>query len=262
MSRFPKNDLSFMLNPNHRDADWDGTYVHDIPFSHLGDTYGITFEAKGTGTFTSGGGAGGHGISFDGTDNCYFLFDGSDARLAQVGSPQVATEMHWIRFETWGTDNPSTNPGYGTNAYAWSQTNNGLGVWNMDYSSGNYKDGIAIGKMVTSSWTEISVNHEGETFDKPADGGGDILEKWWCVLFRFGGGANVDAFLDGVAITMDNVRDIGNWGQSTDARLGDGPDGHLEGQLGFFCRWDRRITDAECKLAFDATKGYFGKQYP
>ena len=262
MSRFPKNDLAFMLNPNHRDAGWDGTYLHDLPFSHLGHSYGITFEKKGTATFLSGGGPDGHGISMDGTDNCYFRFDGSDSRVVASGSPKVATEMHWTRFESWGTDNVSGSPGFGTNAYSWSQGSHALGVWNMDFQTAQYSKGIGIGKMTSAIWNEIPYDHNGETFDKPSDGGGDILNKWHCVLFRVGGGANTDAFLDGVAITMDHVLDIGSWNQSSDARLGDGPDGHLEGQLGFFCRWDRRLSDAEAKLAFDATKGYFGKIYP
>jgi hypothetical protein len=62
---------------------------------------------------------------------------------------------------------------------------------------------------------------------------------------------HTDSALDGTAtpITKDST-----------GKMGSGGDGYIPGAIGFFASWNRALSDAEVKLAFNATKGYFGVQ--
>ena len=257
MSKFPKEGLSLLWNFQHGRCDLNGSVIQDMaPPNGWTSSTPLTAYSGATFAYDIDGFA--KGISLDGLDD-YFAFDGSDSRF-DVSSDWKITEMHWFRSRSWGLDNPATSPAFGQNGVVWSTASQALGLWFMDYSTGVYSNGIALGKMVSVTWCRVISDNDGEVFDKPADGGGDVLDKWYCITWRNDYPSAAEGFIQGVPAINRTSTVINNWVQDSTARFGDGPDGHFEGEFGFFARWNRALSDEEIKLAFDATKGYFGVQ--
>lgn len=259
MSKFPKNGLKILWNFQHGRCRLEGTTIHDMAPPDGTWNTPLTLTAVGGATFDNNVDGFAKGVSLDGLDD-RFSFVGNNAYTDST-SDWIYTHMHWYRFGSWGLDNPSTSPPYGQNGVVWGG-NGSLGAWLMDYSSGGYRRGIAEGKMYSGIWTVLPTDNDGEVFDKASQGGGDILDKWYCVIVRNNYPTQVEMFLNGVDRTADLEarRQISTYQQQASANLGYGPDGYYEGHFGMYAWWTRALSDEEVRLAYDSTKGYFGLQ--
>lgn len=258
MSKFPKEGLVLLWNFQHGRCYPDASgVIRDMapPDGWTGPTPLTPVSGADFG-YDIGGFA--KGISLDGSH--YYSFDGSLSHYAAPADWNI-TEMHWWWSDSWGQDNTVGSTPYGQNGVVWKDGSQGLGWWYMDYSSGPYKNGVAFGKMSSASWSRVQSDLDGEIFDKPSDGGGDILNKWYCGFWTNPYPSTPVGYIDGVQSTdQPTARVTNNWQQTSNARFGDGPDGLWQGKFGMFARWNRVLSDEEIKLAYDATKGYFGKQ--
>lgn len=258
MSRFPKEGLVLFWNFQHGRCQPDASgVIHDIA-PQRGWTAGPTplTPVSGAGFgYDIGGFA--KGISLDGSH--YYSFDGSLSHFAAPANWEI-TEMHWWWSDSWGQSNTNGYTPYGQNGVVWRDGTGGLGWWFMDYSTGAYNDGVGFGRMTSNMWSIVDKDNDGQTFDKPSNGGGDVLNKWYCGVFTTPS-TGAKGYLFGEPAIYQSVSDVtNNWTQDTTARFGDGPDGLWQGKFGMFARWNRVLSDAEIKLAYDATKGYFGIQ--
>jgi len=259
MSKFPKEGLVLFWNFQHGRCQPDDSGVIRDMATPNGWTNATTLTPVNGAEFSYDIGGFAKGISLDGLNQSY-SFDGSVSHCAAPADWNI-TEMHWWRSRSWGVDNPSTALPWGQNGVVWKNGSGGLGWWYLDYNANaSYNRGIAIGRMVSSVWSKVYSDHNGETFDKPSDGGGDVLNKWYCGVTRNPYPSAPDWFINGVKSTDIQQVVVNNWAQDATALFGDGPDGPWDGQFGMFARWNRLLSDEEIKLVFDATKGYFGVQ--
>jgi hypothetical protein len=127
--------------------------------------------------------------------------------------------------------------------------------------------GWGFGKQRTSSWLSLTHSNEGITFDDPAGGGvyADFTNKWWCLAITNPYPDEIKPYIMGdPAVNIKrfyvNPVVVSNIVKVSSGRIGHGADGYIPGAIGLFASWNRALSDAEVKLAFNATKGYFGVQ--
>jgi hypothetical protein len=254
MSRFPMQDLSLLWNFQHGRCAVDGTTIRDMAPSR--NENGVAFA----GTLTNGpvfqdGIEGAKGITFDGS-NDYVTLDGSDTRFdAGEGAGGRVTDMYWVNIRLWKNFNICQ---WGNNSQRWTQ-------WAMAESV--YNVGWGFGKQYSNSWLTVTHSNEGITFDDPAGGGvyADFTNKWWCLAITNPYPDEIKPYIMGdpaVNIKRFNVNPVvvSNIVKVSSGQIGHGADGYIPGAIGFFASWNRALSDAEVKLAFNATKGYFGVQ--
>lgn len=259
MSKLPKKDLKILWNFQHGRCKQEGTTINDMAPPDGTWSSPLVLNAVGGATFSDNIDGFAKGVSLDGLDDRY-EFTGNNSYTDST-SDWKYTHMTWYRFRNWGLDNASTSPAFGQNGICWG-LNGALGVWLMDYGAAQYRQGIAEGRMYSGLWSTLAEDNAGETFDKPSDGGGDVLNKWYCVITRNNNPTGVEIFLDGVdrTSTLQSRTGLSGYQQQATSYLGYGPDGYYDGNFGLFAWWTRPLSDEEIRLAYDATKGYFGKQ--
>ena len=248
MSRFPMQDLSLLWNFQHGRCTPDGTTIRDMAPSR--NENGVAFASTLiNGPVFQDGIEGAKGITFDGV-NDYATLDGSDPRFdAGRGSGGRVTDMYWVNIRSWKD----------FNVCEWS--GNGWAQWSMNGAS-TYIRGWGFGTQRSPTWLSVTHSNEGITFDDPAGGGvyADFTNKWWCLAVTNPYPDPIKPYIMGdpaVNITYHNAAVVSNIVKAF-GRIGHGADGYIPGAIGLFASWNRALSDAEVKLAFNATKGYFG----
>jgi len=265
MSKFPKQDLKILWNFQHGRCAFDGTTIKDMAPPDGTWTEPLTLTAVNGATFSNNIDGFAKGVSLDGNID-RFEFTGNSSYL-DATSDWKYTHLHWYRFRTWGTDNASSNPNYGQNGVCWGGSGS-LGAWLTDYPSPvGFKAGIAEGRMGSVLWSVLPTDNQGQTFDKPSDGGGDVLNKWYCAIWRNNYPNSPEVFLDGVDRSSDLTLpypsydgSLEGWNQQATSYMGYGPDGYYDGEIGMYAWWTRPLSDEEILLAYNSTKGYFGNK--
>jgi hypothetical protein len=253
MSRFPMQDLSLLWNFQHGRCTPDGTTIRDMAPSR--NENGVAFASTLiNGPVFQDGIEGAKGITFDGV-NDYATLDGSDPRFdAGEGAGGRVTDMYWVNIRLWKNFNICEWAG----SQGWAQ-------WAMNEAV--YNVGWGFGKQRTSSWLSLTHSNEGITFDDPAGGGvyADFTNKWWCLAITNPYPDEIKPYIMGdPAVNIKrfyvNPVVVSNIVKVSSGRIGHGADGYIPGAIGLFASWNRALSDAEVKLAFNATKGYFGVQ--
>ena len=253
MSKFPMQDLSLLWNFQHGRCALNGTSIRDMAPSYNGN--GVPFVGTATnGPVFEDDIFGAKGITFDGS-NDYVTLDGSDTRFdAGRGAGGRVTDMYWVNIRLWKDFNICQ---WGSNASnAWTE-------WSMN-GSGNYIRGWGFGKQLTGSWRSIRNSNEGITFDDPAGGGvyADFTNKWWCLAVTNPYPDQIKPYIMGEVAVNVHTDSAGDGtatpiAKDSTGKMGTGGDAVIPGAIGFFASWNRALSDAEVKLAFNATKGYF-----
>ena len=257
MSKFPMEDISVLWNFQHGRCDLTGTVIRDMA-SPNGWTGPLEMTAVNGATFSHDIN-GAKGITFDGS-NDYYTFDGGDTRFGGgVGAGANCTDMYWVNLNSWKNMNIVQ---WGSDSQRWTQ-------WTMNSSfNPTFNYGFGFGKQNTNDWIVMRSSNDGITFGGSPHGPAssvpaDIINKWWCIAVTNPYPDVVRPFIMGEPATDVIYRLTGvvnSIAKDSTAKIGWGGDDYIDGAIGFFASWNRTLSDAELKLAFDATKGYFGVQ--